>query len=253
MSLNPTGAVNYNWNYSNPEKEGYSTVLTGTVVSLQEVQKRDYIPGSNQPGSPKFWPEGNPMMNIRMGLAMPDGSLKAFTFQPAGKDAREGKKPSVHMDLFELAGGQDMLDLIGKTITISTQEPPAGFKYGQGNPRPWTVTIAERVGPFALSSPLPSEFQVPELLADTGASGGQPVQPQPTQPQNIQAPQVNTMPQPMQQQAVAQGNPMMQPAPLPTQPAIPDGMDPAVAAAMQAIGATNVQPVAGPYDEDTPF
>lgn len=274
MSLNPTGN-DYGWNYSKPDKEGYSTSLTGTVVAIQEVQKRDFTM-DGRPGAPKFWPEGNPMMNIRLGLATPDGSLKAFTFQPAGKEAKAGKKKSIHMDLFALTGNTDMTNLLGKTITIWTEEPPAGFKYGQGNPRPWYCRL-ENVGPYALSQSLPYEFQVPELLCDNAVSGGQ-VQPVATgvAPQNIQNPapvaaqpttpqQVVTQPvtqpvvtQPAVDPVIAQA--AAQPSvPLPTEPAAPAGMDPAVAAAMATLGATNIQPVASDpvqtdiYEEGIPF
>ena len=100
MSLNP-GGTNYGWNYSKPDKPGYSTQLIGTVLAIQEVQKMGYTM-TGQPGQPQFWPDGNPMMNIRIVLCTQDGELKTFTFQPAGKAARMGQKKSVHMDLFHL-------------------------------------------------------------------------------------------------------------------------------------------------------
>ena len=34
MALNPGGASNYSWNYSKPDKPGYSTQLVGTVVAI---------------------------------------------------------------------------------------------------------------------------------------------------------------------------------------------------------------------------
>ena len=33
MSLNPNGATSYNWNYSKPDRDGFSLELIGTVVS----------------------------------------------------------------------------------------------------------------------------------------------------------------------------------------------------------------------------
>lgn len=266
MSLNPTGN-NFGWNYSNPDKDGYSTALTGTVVAIQEVQKRGFTM-NGQPGAPQFWPDGNPMMNIRMLLVTADGSFKSFVFQPAGKEQKAGNKPSIHMDLFALTGNTDMTNLIGKTITIWTEEAPAGFKYGQGNPRPWHCRL-EQVGPYQSTQAIPAEYQAAQVLCDNAATGGQVVNNQGVPPQNIQAPApavqtaqvapVQTAPaavQPTTNVVAAQPGPSV---PLPTEPAAPAGMDPAVAAAMASMGATNIQPVAAEpqqgsvYDEDIPF
>lgn len=259
MSINP-GGQNYSWNYSKPDKPGYSTQLVGTVLTIQEVQKLGYTM-TGQPGLPQFWPDGNPMMNIRMALATPEGELKAFVFQPAGKAAREGKKKSVHMDLFALTGNTDMMNLIGKTLCIQTQEG----RYGQGSPRPWFVQLVD-AGPFELGFPLPPEFKLPQVLANTAVSGGQVNAPQPVQqyqpayqqtpmPQYQPAPQYSPQPPqqpqsafqaqpPMQQyqQPVQQPQPTYQPLqqPVQQQPVqqYPQGMDPNVAAAMasQAFG-----------------
>lgn len=278
MALNPGGASNYGWNYSKPDKEGYSTQLVGTVVAIQEVQKMGYTT-TGQPGAPQFWPDGNPMMNIRLAVATEQGELKTFTFQPAGKAARQGQKKSVHMDLFHLTGDTDMMNLIGKTICIQTQE---GY-YGQGHPRPWFVSLVE-AGPFQLSMPLPPEFKLPQVLANSAVSGGQvnaPRQQPRQQPQYQPAPQPQYQPAPQYQPQPAyqpapqyQPQPQYQPAPQPqyqqpVQPQYPQGMDPQIAQAMasQAFGGPvavetvpaeqPADPVGSGYvydtDEDMPF
>lgn len=287
MSLNPGGAANYSWNYSNEQRDGFSLELSGTVVSLQEVQAREYNPNSPQPGRPRTWPDGNPVMNIRMGLATQDGSLKSVTFMKAGKKQVSGEKPSLHMQLFGLTNG-NMMELIGKTVHLWTWpvNPNTNAPWGQGNPRLFGVELLPDVQ-FELSSPLPEEFKVPELLCNDGAHGGQPTPPSPQQmmqqpnmmpmngqfyaaptvQQNYQYAQqpypysqqqpVQYQPQPMPQQSM---NPQPMSAvkampPVQTAPT-PQGMDPAVAQAMQAVGAVNVQPVSDPYsvyDDDIPF
>ena len=245
MSINPSGANSYGWNYSKPDKPGYSTQLIGTVLAIQEVQKMGFTM-NGQPGMPEFWPDGHPKMNIRLALATPEGELKTFTFQPAGKQARMGQKKSVHMDLFALTGNTDMLNLIGKTICIQTQEG----HYGQGNPRPWYVSLVEG-GPYKLNNELPSEFKAPQVLANNAVSGGQMMPPQqqgygmPMQQQPMQQgygmpmqqqPMMQQRP-PMQQmpmQAPVQQQPMQQmpvQAPVQQQPTT-EGMDPQVANAM---------------------
>ena len=297
MSLNPTGMGGSSWNFSNQNKEGFSLEIYGTVVSLQEVQARMYNPSSNAPGAPRFWPDGNPVMNIRMGLATPDGSLKTVTFSKAGKKQISGEKPSLHMQLFNLTN-RNMMELIGKTLHLWTwpANPQTGQTWGQGNPRLFGVEEITDGTKYELAGQLPPEFLVPELLCNDGAQGGAP------NPQMIQQPQVPPMqgnfyappttqlmqqqypytqqqpaqyqsqpmqqyqPQPMQQQVAPQGNMNPQPMPatqaMPPQPAsapMPQGMDPAVAAAMQAVGAVNVQPVedelppTSVYDQDIPF
>lgn len=286
MSLNPAGMGSANWNYSNPNKAGYNLELLGTVVAIQEIQAREYNPGSNQPGRPRFWPDGRPVWNQRIALACPDGSLKTFQYGEAGKDAREGKKPSVHMALYNLSGG-NMKNLIGKTLHFVTwpehpgEHPLLGYyidnqgqqrgypwntdalkgsPWGRGNPRIFGIELVEGQY-YELSQPLPAVYTVPELLADDGATGGAPApqqQPQamvgqfyagPTfQPQYQQPAQY----QPQQMQPQYQQVPIQQ---VPQSAPMPQGMDPAVAAAMQMAGAVNVQPVAGGgvYDEDIPF
>ena len=266
MSINPGGTANYGWNYSKQDKPGYSTQLVGTVLAIQEVQKMGYTM-TGQPGAPEFWPDGNPKMNIRLALATPEGELKTFTFQPAGKAARMGQKKSVHMDLFALTGNTDMMNLIGKTICIQTQE---GY-YGQGNPRPWFVSLVEG-GPYQLSMPLPSEFKVPQVLANSAASGGQVNAPQ---PQRQAAPQYqqpyyqqpyNQQPQPQYQQPAYQPQPPMPQYQQPQQNGYPQGMDPAIAQAMasdvfgQGVSVSveppvQTDPVGGGqvYDDEMPF
>lgn len=248
MALNPTGMKSYNWNYSKPDKAGYSTTLIGTVVAIQEVQKMSFSM-NGQPGTPEFWPDGNPKMNIRLALATETGELKTFTFQPAGKQQRLGNKPSVHMDLFALTGNTDMMNLKGKTISITTQEG----HYGQGNPRPWAVALVD-AGPYTLNMILPSEFEAPQVLANSSVSGGQ-IQ----QPMQVQQPM--QMQQPMQVQQPMQPMQMQQPMQV-QQQGYPQGMNPSVANAMQQLGVQpqNVEVVqqASPavgnvYDDELPF
>lgn len=276
MSLNP-GGTNYSWNYSKPDKPGYSTLLVGTVLAIQEVQKMGYTM-NGQPGAPEFWPDGNPKMNIRLALATESGELKTFTFQPASKEQRAGRKPSVHMSLFHLTGDTDMMNLIGKTIGIQTQEG----HYGQGNPRPWSVGEVQ-AGPFSLPNELPSEFKAPQVLANNAVAGGQMQPPMQQQGYGYQQPQMQQQyyqQPPMQQQPMQQMQPQMQgyqqsmnPQPqMQPQPAMqpqmqqapqgyPQGMDPSVAAAMQQMGVASVQevgqvqsdPVVGLAYDDVPF
>lgn len=200
MVLNPKtgGGESHNWNYSNPQNPGYSLSLTGTVVGIQEVQATKFGENGQPTSAGKTWPDGNPIMNIRLIICGPNGGYRTWTFQPAGKAARNGEKPSVHLDLFALTGNTDMKNLIGKTIKISTQAPPEGFSYGRGNPRPWNVQLVEE-GPYQLSTQLDPIYLLPQVFSNQGVSGGQVVQQQPVQqqptPQPIQQPTINSVEQ----------------------------------------------------------
>lgn len=278
MSLNPGGDQNYSWNYAHPDKPYYTKELMGTVVAIQEVQKREFSP-NGQPGKPCFWPEGNPMMNQRIALATPDGRLVTFTYQPASKKQKQDGT-GVHMALYALTGNTDMNNLVGKTIRIVTKDagtddggnpiPGMPTRYGSGYPRPFSV-FEVNGGPHLLNEPLPAEFTVPRVLCNEAASGGQ-VQQQGVAPQNIQVPQQPVSAQPAQQYVapvqevqpiVAQ--PVVQPVATqtvmqqqpettinPMQPDVPAGMDPQIAAAMQGInGSGNETPSV--YDPTMPF
>ncbi len=276
MSINPGGIINHNWNYSNKNKPDFSYDLFGTVVAIQEVQARKF--GS---GEPDFWEDsGRPKMNIRMVFVDQDGQYKTLTFQPASKRA-QAENTGLHMKWYNLSGGS-MENLIGRTFHVQTRDagtdenhqqiPGMPTRYGSGYPRPFDVFPMDDQGPFEASMPLPAEYSVPELLANTAASGGRVVQP--AAPQNIQVPQQQAQPiqyvqsasqyatagnfvpqgQYSQQPMSRQEQPAMQQQPAGTvHPMMPQGMDPQVAQQMQQMGAVNVQPV-GPYDNDeVPF
>lgn len=204
MALNPTSAgESNNWNYSKPLDEqgnpnpSYSDSLRGTVIAIQEIQATQFGSGG-KPSGPAFWPDGNPKMDIRLTICGPNGGFRTWIIQPAGKAAKEGRKKSVHIDLFNLAGGVDLMNLIGKTIDVSTVQPPAPFSYGLGNPRPWKVALApEGVGPFSLDpvkypNGLDPMFTTSPLYANAAVSGGQVAQ----APQNPATPAAPAMPTP---------------------------------------------------------
>ena len=206
MALNPNGSNDtHRWNYSNPDNPGFSLSLTGTVVAIQEVQAMSFA-GPGQVPQPQTWDDSRqPKMNIRIVLCGEKGGYRTLTFQPASKAQKEGKKRSIHLDLFNLAGGRDMMDLLGKTIKITTENPPANFSYGQGNPRPWFVELVTDAGPFQLKEPLDPKYLIPYLLANAAVSGGMVQAPVP-----VAAPQMG-----------APAAPMAAPAPAPEEEDLP--------------------------------
>ena len=279
------GGSNIGWKYSKPGSEGYTNPLIGTVLCYQLVQAQDMYTKE-----PRVFPDGNPIFNARIVLALQDGSLRAFTFTKASSKAWKGEKASIHVELMKIAAGHDELlgqlvnvedvvrgvsfdNIIGKTVSIQTEpEPgpyPPGTKYGSNTPRPWTVTHITNVGPFEPKQDIPDMYKVPELLAPKKQPQQQPQtygyqQPVPQQYQQpypqqyLQQYQQSQVPQ----QQVVPPQPITQPPMTPvgmTQqmqqpPAIPAGMDPGIAAAMQQLNAQNVQQVPStPYDDSIPF
>lgn len=246
MGINPSGVgMSHAWNYSNADREGYSSEIVGTVEAFQEVQATVYNTNRNAPRIPAFWDDGKPKMNIRMWFCTAEGEHKFLTFTPASKAAREGTKKSIHLDLFALTGNTDMKNLIGKTIQIST----VPGNYAAGNPRPWNVQLVD-AGPFTSQVPLPDEAKVERVLMNAAVSGGQmnsPQMPQPQYPQGYgMAPQMQ-MPQQMYQQPMQQPMQPMYQQPM-QQQQYPQGMNQNVAQAMQNLGV----PSAAVYD-DMPF
>lgn len=117
------------WNYSDKTKQGYSTLITGTVVEISNPQKLNF-----QTKQPETWPDGNPVRNLRIVLKGQSGREASWTFAPKSKAADaclialdpQGDRPAVSIE-----------ELLGKMVTISTVEGV----YNAQNPRPWTVTI----------------------------------------------------------------------------------------------------------------
>lgn len=261
------GGHSIGWRYSKPDSEGYTEPLVGTVLCYQLVQAVDM-----KSRIPRFFNDGNPIFNARIVVALQDGSIRSFTFTKANGAAWKGEKSSVHVELMKIAADRDDLlgklvdmqevareasfdNIIGKTVAIQTQpEPgpyPPGTHYGANTPRPWTVTHVTNVGPFEPKVSIPPEYQQPELLAPMPKQNqGQP--PMYGNFYQAPAPQPIVPPQPYGQPPMA---PVGGQQPMPQQtPMTPAGMDPGVVAAMQQLGAQNIQQVpASPYDDSIPF
>lgn len=118
-----------NWNYSDPQKEGYMEMIEGTVVEISNPQSINF--GTKQP---EVWPDGNPKRNLRLIIKGKSGRELGWTFAPRSRSAEaclaaldpQGTRPQVNIE-----------ELLGKFIRVQTQ---AGV-YNSQNPRPWWVTI----------------------------------------------------------------------------------------------------------------
>lgn len=117
------------WNYSDKTKAGYAPTIEGTVVEISNPQAIDYV--SKQP---KFWPDGNPIRNLRVTLKGRSGRELSWVFSPKSLSAEACLKA------LDPAGSRDYVsieELLGKFVRISTEEGV----YNQAHPRPWEVTV----------------------------------------------------------------------------------------------------------------
>lgn len=127
------------WNYNHPEKDNYSPVLMGRLVELADPPATKF-----QSSEIDRWDDGNCKRNIRMTIQDGAGNEFLWDFGPGSK-----KNPSRALTAcaaaLQAAGIQanGLEDMLGMVISISTQEPPQGFQYGAGSPRPWTVQIMD--------------------------------------------------------------------------------------------------------------
>lgn len=177
------------WNYGNPEKDGYSPMLMGRLVELSDPMATKFK--SNEIDR---WDDGNPKRNIRMAIVDSAGNEFLWDFGPGSKS-----KPSNAMTACANAlaaaniQAKGLEDMLGMVISIQTQEPPQGFSYGAGAPRPWQVQIVdpnkgEHRGTKHIPDPLTEGAQAP-----AAAPVAQPQAPMPSQLQNAVQNAANAM------------------------------------------------------------
>jgi hypothetical protein len=129
------------WNYNKPEKEDYSPILMGRVVELSDPPKTKF-----QSQEIERWDDGNPKRNIRMTILDGAGNEFVWDFGPGGRNRPSNAMLACANALIAagINGASGLEEMLGMTISIQTQEPPAGFSYGANAPRPWQVTIMDK-------------------------------------------------------------------------------------------------------------
>lgn len=123
-------AASNGWNYSDPDRPGFSTTLEGTVVEISNPQALDF-----NTKEPRFWPDGNPVRNLRLTVLTRSGEEKNWVFAP--------KSDSWKACLEALDPDGDRTDrisldeLLGKNIQIATKDGA----YNAKRHRPWGVKV----------------------------------------------------------------------------------------------------------------
>lgn len=174
--------INGNFVSKNP-----GTTYVGALTEDPElVQATDYTDGS-----PKFYDDGNPIMNIRMVFATDernpevedDDGRRQFFFSGQSKRALQDEMRAKGVRRFG----------IGTVVRVTL----AGFEEGRGNPKKLYEVTLEHIEPYVA----PEQRQVDANLAPS-----QPVQ----QPQQVQ-PQYSQQPSGNAGQGYGQGQPVQQP------------------------------------------
>lgn len=91
--------------------------VSGTIESFADTQARDF-----QTKQPKFWPDGNPVMQVRLDLGQPDGSKGSLYIQPGGmmKAVKQALKD---------AGAEDVEEMGWIEVTRSGGQGKSGDPY----------------------------------------------------------------------------------------------------------------------------
>ena len=119
------------WNFTKPEKEGYTLTIEGTVVEIIREIKRDYMTKELE----YYKDSGRPKLQWKFFLLQPDGEEVIWKFD--NKMSGTGERACVGA-LTNGQGGRCSFDrFIGKYIRVST----GNGNYGLGNPRPYGVEI----------------------------------------------------------------------------------------------------------------
>ena len=66
------------WNYSNNQKDGYMPELTGTLTKVSISQAHEF----GHPEQKRYWPDGNPVILLRMHITDPAGDEYLFDIKP---------------------------------------------------------------------------------------------------------------------------------------------------------------------------
>ena len=118
------------WNYSDPDRPGFSTTLEGTVVEISNPQALDY-----NTKEPRFWPDGNPVRNLCLTVLTAGDEEKRWTFAPKSASWQACLKALDPNGTRVDRVGLD--ELLGKNIQIATKDGA----YNAKRPRPWLVTV----------------------------------------------------------------------------------------------------------------
>ena len=66
------------WNYGNQQKDNYMPELTGTLTKVSITQAHEF----GHPEQKSYWPDGNPVIMLRMHITDPNSDVYFFDIKP---------------------------------------------------------------------------------------------------------------------------------------------------------------------------
>ena len=78
------------WNYGNQQKDDYKPELTGTLVEVSIAQAHEF----GHPETKSYWPDGNPVILLRLHIMDPEGEEYLFDVKPKSSMWFEDLQPA---------------------------------------------------------------------------------------------------------------------------------------------------------------
>lgn len=78
------------WNYGNQQKDDYKPELTGTLVEVSIAQAHEF----GHPEVKSYWPDGNPVILLRLHIMDPEGEEYLFDVKPKSSMWFEDLQPA---------------------------------------------------------------------------------------------------------------------------------------------------------------
>lgn len=158
------------WNFSNQQKDGWSQQLAGTLVKVSIAQDHEF----GKPDQKRYWPDGNPVILLRMHIKDAAGDEFLFDIKPKSTMWFEDIQPACPGgSLSSAIGKQVQLDYLGKVSTTGRGVPRNKFAFAIVGEGQWPSegfdgtmppTLAQAQGVQAQSAPSPQQYQAQKMV-----------------------------------------------------------------------------------------
>lgn len=158
------------WNFSNQQKDGWSQQLAGTLVKVSIAQDHEF----GKPDQKRYWPDGNPVILLRMHIKDAAGDEFLFDIKPKSTMWFEDIQPACPGgSLSSAIGKQVQLDYLGKVSTTGRGVPRNKFAFAIVGEGQWPSegfdgtmppTLAQAQGVQAQAAPSPQQYQAQKMV-----------------------------------------------------------------------------------------
>lgn len=159
------------WNFSNQQKDGWSQQLSGTLVKISIAQDHEF----GKPEQKRYWPDGNPVILLRMHIKDANGDEFLFDIKPKSTMWFEDIQPACPGGSLSNAIGKTVqLDYLGKVSTTGRGVPRNKFAFAIVGEGQWPSegfdgtmppTLAQAQGmQQAPAAPSPQQYQAQKMV-----------------------------------------------------------------------------------------